>query len=126
MADSFQISGEFSTRPLLGVASAIPSVIAPLNEVVQVTKKHLDDQTLTVDTPVPLSFGGLTEAHVVIVKVIGGKVTARFTSADGATQAVPVDTLFVLISLQEPITAIDFTREPSTEPIVSTFLGQRT
>ena len=59
-----------------------------------------------------------------MIKVTGGKVRVRLTSADGATQAVPVDSLLVLVDRATTVSAIDLTRTPSTSTRVQVFLGE--
>lgn len=125
MAYQFALTGGYTTTPLDGVPSLAPNVDAPLDESMVVTKKTEYDVDLTVDTPVAVQFGGVTNAHVVILKTIGGKVKARFTSADGAQQSMPVDSTIIAISQSVPITAIDLTRVPATPTQVRVYLGER-
>ncbi|MEE9592242.1 MAG: hypothetical protein V3W28_01525 [Thermoplasmata archaeon] len=125
MSDRFTLSGGYTTTPLGGEPSFDPNIDAPIDETVQLVKKKFDTIELTVDTPVVVDFGGLTNANVIILKSTGGvKVSARVTSADGTTQAVPFDTYFVLMSMDVPITAIDLTRTPATPTTVRVFLGE--
>ncbi len=124
MADTFRITGQWSTSPILGTSSAIPAFDAPIDEIVQIIRKNTDDLTLTVDTPVVVSLGGLTNVHVLVIKTIGGKIQLRVTSADGSTQAFPVDTFLMLITQSVPITAIDVTRVANTETQVHVFMGE--
>ncbi len=126
MADTFRITGQWGTSPILGVASAIPSFDAPIDETLQIIRKNTDDLTLTVDTPVVVSLGGLTNVHVLIIKTIGGKIQVRVTSADGTLQAFPVDTFLMLITQSVPFTAIDVTRVANTETQVHVFMGEKT
>jgi hypothetical protein len=88
------------------------------------SKKRVDVIDLSSDSPVAVSFGGLTYANVVIVKVVSGKVKASFTSSDGSTQAVPVDDMMILKSLSVPVTALTLTRVPATPVQVRVFLGE--
>jgi len=48
----------------------------------------------------------MTQVECLYVKVSGGSVTLKLTSAAGAAQIVPVDTFFVLITSTQPLTAI--------------------
>lgn len=125
MADNFSITGSYQSNPAIGSPSGIGSIISPVDEEMVLVRKDYDSIILDVDTPVPVPFGGgVTSAHVVILKATGGKVRARFTSTDGSQQSVPVDSFFVLTSRSVPISAIDLTRVPGTSTTVDVFLGQ--
>ena len=102
-----------------------PNIDAPINEPAQLVKKKFDTIVLDVDTPVPISFGGLSQANIVILKSVGGSsVRARFTSADGTLQSIPFDTYHFTMSMLKPFTAIDLTRTPATPTEVLVFLGE--
>jgi len=127
VADSFTLAGSWSSTPAVGSPSGIGSICAPLDEQLILTKKDYDTIPLTVDSAVAVPFGGgVTSAHVVILKATGGKVRARLTSADGSAQAVPVDGFQLVISRTVPITAIDLTRTAGVDTTVDVFLGQTT
>jgi hypothetical protein len=125
MADQFKLSGGYTTTPLDGVQSFDPNIDAVIDESLVLIKKNFEQIDLNVDTPVVVPFGGVTNANVVLLKAVGGKVKARFTSADGTQQAVPFDTYLILMSLASPITAIDLVRTPATPATVRVFLGER-
>jgi hypothetical protein len=124
MSDRFVLSGSYVTTPLGGVQSFAQNIDALIDETTVLDKKYADTIELGVDTPVSIEFGGVTNAHVVILKAVGGKVRARVTSGDGAQQAIPFDTYIILMSMEEPITAIDLTRTPATLTTVRVFLGE--
>jgi len=126
MADKFQLIGSWGTTPQTSslLASGLPSILAPISESVSLSQKNPDDYTLTVDGAVPIAFGGVTNAHVVVI-FCDRKIKVRLTSADGATQSVPVDGMLLLISETVPFTAIDMTRVAAQETRVKTFLGQK-
>jgi hypothetical protein len=125
MADQFSLTGSYQATPAFGSPSAIGAIIAPVDEELILVDKFYDQVQLTVDGPVSVPFGGgVVNAHVVILKATGGKVTARFTSADGTTQAVPVDSFAVVMSRTVPFTALDLTRIPGQLTAVDVFLGQ--
>ncbi len=125
MTDRFTLSGGYTTTPLGGEPSFDANIDAPIDEVADLVRKKFDTITLAVDTAVPVSFGGLTQANVVILKSTAGvKVVVRVTSADGVTQAIPFDTFFILMSMDEPITALDLTRPTGVETDVRVFLGE--
>lgn len=111
----------------MGSPSGIANFCAAISEALSLTKKDYDTISLAADAAAPVSFGsGVTEAQVIIIQTTGGKVKVRLTSTDGATQAVPVDGTFILISRTVPITAIDLTRTTGVLTTVDVFLGQTT
>lgn len=124
MADIFQLGGSYTTAPANGAPSADPSLNAPIDESMTLIRKHQDTIDLTVDSPVTVQFGGVINAHVLIVKTVGGKARVRITSADGSTQSIPVDSFYASISNTVPITAVDLTRVPSQLTTVKVFLGE--
>lgn len=125
IAAVFRLDGFFDARPARNSPSGESPIPTPIRESVNLCKKHYDEIELTADTPVAVSFGGLPQAEVVVIKVPGKKVTARLTSADGATQSVPIEELFIDISLSTPFTAIDLTRVTGVTTTAKVFLGQR-
>ncbi len=124
MADQFVLSGSYNVTPL-SLTSLDPSLATTIDEPLALKSKQFSDITLSVDTPVAVPFGTVINAHVVILKALGGKVKARVTSADGATQAIPFDTFLILMSQTVPITAIDLTRVLATATTVKVFLGEK-
>jgi hypothetical protein len=105
-------------------SGAVPVGPTPINEVVTLDEKNLDQYTLTADAAQAVSFGGVTNAHVVIVSA-DRPITVRLTSAAGAVQAIPVDDQIVIISRTSPFTAITLTRTPATLTNVNVFLGEK-
>jgi len=125
VADAFTLSGEYHTTPYTGVKSGVPSVESPISEKVALVSKALAEYRLTVDTPVSVALGLLTQVNVLVLKAIGGKVRVRLTSADGSQQSIPVDSFLALTTLSVPVTAIDLTRTVGTTTTVEIFIGQR-
>jgi hypothetical protein len=125
LADLFSLSGDLGTTPAAGTPSGAFQLIATLDESATLAHKHEDDLDLTVDTPVVVSFGGVTNAHVVMLHATGGKVKATLTSADGTSQAVPVEPLLILMNRTVPVTAISLTRVATVATSVTVFLGER-
>ena len=125
MADVFAITGSYSATPASGSPSGDPIITSALDERQMLATEQYSQLTLTSDTPAALPFGGLTEATALIVKVVGGKVRVRITSADGSQQAVPVDSFLALMSASVPLTAVDVTRTAGVQTIVRYFLGQK-
>ena len=121
--------GSLRVQPQVGLplGSGCPTFAFPFDEVETLAVKHYDEPTLTVDTPVPVDFGSVTNAAVIVISVANGlKVVAQITSADGVDQAVPVDDTLILFSRTVPVTAINLTRVPATATKVKIFLGEKT
>jgi len=125
MADRYTLSGSYGFDPLDGVLSFAPVDTAPIDESLVCKNKQIASLDLSVDTPVAVAFGGLANAHIVLLKAIGGPVVARLTSAAGSVQSVPFDTYLILMSLGSPITAIDLTRTPATPTSVRVVLAEK-
>jgi hypothetical protein len=126
VADIFQLSGSYCVNPASGFPSGDPSIEASIDESMVLSKKQVLTVELDTDSPESVSFGDLTGANVVIIRAYGGKVRARFTSTDGAAQAVPVDPLAIQISSTVPITALDLTRVAGSPTVTCrVLLGQK-
>lgn len=122
---TYRLTGSFETAPAVTPASGCLSGSTPFDEVVILQREKYDEYDLTVDSPVTINFGGLTEAHVVFIKS-DYKVTVRITSADGSTQSIPVEGFFKLLTKGDtPITAIDLTRVAGQVTNVKVFLGEK-
>lgn len=124
MSDQFSLSGSYTVTPQ-GSPSLDPTLSTVIDEPLSLQSKQLLDMSLGVDTAVPVPFGTVVNAHVIVLKTLGGKVKARITSADGAVQSIPVDTFVILMSQSVPITAIDLTRVAATATDVKVFLGEK-
>jgi len=124
MADQFVLQGGYTSTPLGQPTSFAQMVETQIDESATLGAKHVDEVTLTVDTPVVVPFGGVINANVIILKAVGGKVRARLTSADGVAQSAPFDTYFILMSESVPVTALDLTRVAGVETTVRVFLGE--
>lgn len=125
MADAFKLTGSYDVTPLTQPLSFAPSITAPIMEARTTQAKTVTDVLLDADAPVAVAFGDVQEAHVVILKAVGGPVVASLTSDAGAAQDVPFDTYMILMSEEKPITAITLTRSPNTETQVRIFLAQK-
>lgn len=127
MANTFRLTGSYVTVPIPGPLSAAPALDAPICETVQLQAMGILEYLLDSDSPVsvPIASTGVDNVNVLIVKSVGGKVRVRITSADGATQAIPVDSLLILTDYSVPITAIDLTRAAGVQVSVRLFLGEK-
>lgn len=94
------------------------------NELLKLARVKSCEYLLDTDGALSVELGGLSAVNVLIVRTLGGKVRVRITSADGAQQSIPVDSLLVLVGQAVPVTAIDLTREPATSTQVQVFLGE--
>lgn len=114
--------------PLSGQPSGCPSVDIPIEELLQLQRPaHVTQVDLDTDSTKVVNFGDLAQAELVYIRAFGGKVRARFTSADGIDQAVPVDPTCILFCSREPITALDLTRVAGagTTVKVKVLLGEK-
>jgi len=125
MADSFKLNGSYEVTPQSSPLSFAPTVVADINEVKSIKAKQVCEIELSADSPVAVPFGGVVNAHIVILKSIGGKVRARCTSTDGSAQAIPFDTYWILMSESVPLTSIDLTRVTGTLTTVRVFLAEK-
>ncbi len=125
MADLWKLEGSWTTTPRTGVPSGDPTMSAVVEESQNLGKKHYDTVALLTDGVTAVNFGGVTNANVVTIRTDGGRVTARLTHADGATQIVPVNPHMILIVQDRPITALDVARVAGQDTTVKVFLGER-
>jgi hypothetical protein len=121
--DVFALDGGFSAGLALGPPGVDDDLTGDVKSRVYLKNKLANRYSLESGSPVNVSFGGLASAGVVVLRCTG-KILARLTSANGAQQVVPVDSLLVLLSGSVPITAIDLTRAASTATLVQVFLGE--
>jgi len=126
MSDTFKLHGDYTSSPASCSPSASPTISAPLEEAITLARSPtLAEYELTADAVQAVAFGPATNANVIVIKTVGGKVMARFTSADGATQAIPVDSFLVVISESVPFTALDLTRVSGVTTTVRVLLGEK-
>lgn len=126
MADLFAIQGSYSATPGSGSPSADPIITAPLDEKLMLSTEVASQVTLTSDTPVSLSLGGLSAVNALVIKALGGKIRVQLTSEDGVLQSIPVDSFLALTSISTNITNVTVTRSPAVTTVVKYFLGQKT
>lgn len=125
MADTLTTAGSITTTPTTGPQSGIVSFAMPLDEQVVLKSKEAGVYTLASDAPVTVSFGGVANANVVFVRGYGGKLKLTLTSADGATQIVPVDPIGYLRSDKVPYTALTLTRDIGVQVVAHVLLGEK-
>ena len=121
-SSTFKLLGSFGATSNDAPTVDVPAV---LDSRVTLARKHYDELTLTADAFQAVALGGIANVHVLVVQVPGGKATLRLTSAAGAQQLVPVEELFILISLSVPLTSIDVQRPAGVTTNVQVFLGEK-
>jgi len=124
MADSFKLLGGYTVTPLGSALSFAPIFEAVIDEPKTIKSKQVSEQILITDAPASIAFGGVVNAHIVVLKATG-KVKALITSADGTAQAVPFDTYLILMNDSVPLTAITLTRVTTIETTVRIFLAEK-
>lgn len=124
-ASVYKLTGSYSTQPAQGVPSGKSSESALINEVVYLAAKTTNELFLLDDNLVDVPFGSVDGAAVVFMRAVGGPIEARITTALGATQVVPVDSLFQLISVANPVQEISLKRTSSQNTMVNVFLGEK-
>jgi hypothetical protein len=125
VAYTLAISGSIDVSPTTGNPSGVPTISTPLSESIVAKVEQVSEVNLLADAVAVLPFGGVTNAHFILLRGTGGKFKARLTSADGATQIVPVDQLFVLFCESVPVTAIDIQRVTGIPVVVSYHLAEK-
>lgn len=126
MGSTLVFQGDITATPTQS-QSAQSLLPAELYAIIPLAKKSYGEFILTDSTVTAVPLGGLTEVHVLCVQTNAGKVRLRITTADGATQAIPVDPVYVQITSSVPITALDITRDTtiSNAVTVSVLMGQK-
>jgi hypothetical protein len=126
VASLFQLAGSYTAGSALPIASSgDPDIPALIDERVLLDKKHYDEVILTSDSFVSVGLGGLTNVHVLVLKVVANKVKLRLTSTLGSQQIIPVEEFLTQISLTVPYTAIDLQRDAGVVTKVQIFLGEK-
>lgn len=125
MAGIFSLNGSYQVTPGAGYPSGAATISVPLNEALVLRNETYQQFDLTSNTAYDVPFNGLAAAHVIALKVIGGKVVMRVTTTDGSQQAIPVDTFGIFFLGSAPATAIDLTRPTGVPVTVQLFLGER-
>lgn len=126
MSDVLSLQGSITTGEGCGCATPFsPSVAIPIETSLPIKGAvNMGEFELTDDSPVSVPLAALAKAHVVFLHVTGGKVRARLTSADGSSQAIPVDPVLYVQSESVPFTALDLTRAAGTHVTVRVLLAE--
>lgn len=120
MADRLDIDGTFVVTPS-GTPSLELTPSGTIDETLQLTKRSNDKWDLSAAVSQVISFGPVTDAHVVKAKTVGGEIILEITTAEGTDQTVPVDSVLILISETNPVTAIKATGTGE----LNLFLGEK-
>ncbi len=99
--------------------------MAPIDERMSLGLELASQLMLTSDAPVELPFGGMTGAHVVQLKSVGGPLTVTLSTATDFNQVITVDSFALLMSASAPYTEITVQRSPGVVTFCKFFLGQR-
>lgn len=124
-ASIYKLTGSYSTQPAQGAPSGKASESALLNEIVYLSVKSTNEILLADNNPVSVPFGGVEDAAVVFLKSVGGGVEVKLTTALGTDQIIPIDGLFQLISVSNPVQSITLTRTTNVNTLVNVFLGEK-
>ena len=123
MTQLFSLHGHCETKSACH-PEPLAKLWAELHAHLPIALKHSDEYSLTVDTPVPINFGGLANAHVVMLQAQGGSVVVAITTGAGTPQEVTIDTLLIIISKTVPVTAISATRAAGVTTQLNVFLAE--
>lgn len=124
--DTLRIQGSFTTQPTTAAPSGHTQTTTPIDESMTALNKLPCPYLLTADAARAVNLGGLASVGYVYIKVRGGPVLVRLTTADHAAQVVTVDDFLMLKSRRVPYTAITLQRDPGVETTVEVFLAQLT
>ena len=133
MSDIYRLTADAQVSTLFGPSGSGQAALdVPIDEALCLAVRSSQVVELISDAPVVVQLPGPTsgapaapQANALIAKVVGPRVKATITTADGATQVVPVDPLLVLhTTTVSPITALSLTRTPGNDTFVHLFLGQ--
>ena len=88
-----------------------------------VSEVQLTRVVLAADAPATVPVPTGTNFVFIIVPPTAQPVRARVTTTQGAQQALPVAGVLVVQTGDDPLTALDLTREAGAETTVDVFLG---
>jgi len=133
-----QLSGRFKYSPPASSvdSSSNPTWLSDVIESMACSGRKEEEYTLIADGDVAVSFGSLSSASLVIIKVVPNlgippspgfpngvlaapnPVTVKLTSAAGAAAPVPADGFMFLISEDVPFTALSLSRAAGVQTVV--------
>lgn len=123
MSSLFTLLGSYQATPPVRSTTETTDVGQAFELRALLTRKHYDEIDILSNSPVTVAFGGVTNAHYVVIQS-DQKVQVKLTSTDGAAQIVPVDNLLILSAYLVPITAITLVRLAGVDTRVKVFLGE--
>lgn len=112
--DGSSASGQFTDIAILaeslGLKNAVP----------------MPDIDLAADAAFPVTLpAGLSNVHAIVMRAVGGEVTAQLTSTKGSLQAIPVCPLAVVMSTVTPFTALQLVRQAGVAVKVRLFIAEK-
>lgn len=124
MPEILTLTGQLSFNPThaeCGVDSDLSTVVN-LQESLSIAAKQMLTFSLSSDLAFPIDLTTTPNVNMLYIDV-SSKVKLTITTADGATQVVPVDPVMFWISSTVPITALSITRLAGTDTNVKVILG---
>jgi len=121
----YKLVGSYTTEPAQGNPSGKTSDSAFINETLFLSTKTTCEIFLTDNNPATIPLGGIEDVNVVMIKTVEGPIQAKITSDLGSEQIIPVDGLFQLITISNPVSQISVTRLTSANTLVNVFLGEK-
>ena len=122
MSAIWNLTGSVAIGPASGSPSGVFAGGIPISEAVAIDHGRGNLQyDLVADTPQTVSLDG-RNVIAILVKA-SAKIVTRISTLSGlVTQSIP-GTFFVLRTEDDPITAVDVTRQPGVETIVDITIG---
>lgn len=124
-ASTLQLQGSLSEGPAVGSPSGVPQIPIPIDFTWTLTHSGVSkNYDLASDSPQAVSLDSLPSGatHVLIV-VTGGHVNVTLTSGAGAAQVIAVNQIALLVSIDQPYTAISLQRATGVEVDVQVYLA---
>lgn len=111
MSDTLTLSGQVAILPDSTSDADLSGdfeIKVPLSQTLTLSRKEGVTVVLADTTPVAVNLGALVNVHALIIRT-NLAISVTVTSASGASQVIPVDSLLVLLTATTPITAITVT-----------------
>lgn len=126
MSETLLLTGQLSTNPTHSSCGEDPdhSMVVTLQEAMSITAKQSIAFTVPSDAAFPIDLSATPNVNALFIDA-SAKVKLTITTADGATQVIPVDPMMIWFSASVPITALSITRVPSTDTTVRLILGDK-
>lgn len=119
MSHSVALTVNISSTPPTGADFPSATVTAALAKSRTWNESQAFTRSLSGAVNVDIYPAGWTRVEMLYVKVSGGTVTLKVTSAAGSAQIVPVDTAVILWTSTQPITALTVSGTAEIEVFVA-------